>query len=80
MTDLPRRAAETPIGVDLEEGKDYWFCTCGLSNQQPFCDGSHKGTGFKSAKFTAEKTGKAFLCQCKCTGNAPFCDGSHSKS
>ena len=77
--DLPKMADTSPIEIDLESGKDYWFCTCGLSNKQPFCDGSHKGTGLKSHKFTAEKTGKAWLCMCKKTGNRPFCDGSHSK-
>lgn len=76
---LPKRAGDAPIVVELEAGKDYWFCTCGLSANQPFCDGSHKGTGLKSHKFTAEKTGKAWLCMCKATGKTPFCDGTHSK-
>jgi CDGSH-type Zn-finger protein len=75
----PKIAAKQPIGVELESGKDYWFCTCGHSANQPFCDGSHKGTDFAPRKFTAEKDGQAFLCQCKHTGNPPFCDGSHSK-
>ena len=65
------------IEVELEEGRDYFFCTCGRSESQPFCDGSHKGTEFKSHKFTAEKTGKAWLCACKHTKDTPFCDGSH---
>ncbi len=78
MKDLPKVAAATPAAVELEEGKDYWFCTCGMSAAQPFCDGSHKGTEFRSHKFTAEKTGKAFLCQCKKSGKVPFCDGTHS--
>ena len=76
---LPKVASDQPIGVELEEGKNYAFCTCGLSGNQPFCDGSHKGTDFTPQMFQAEKTGKAWLCQCKQTGNAPFCDGSHSK-
>ena len=79
MSDLPKIAAKEPIAVDLEEGKDYYFCACGLSQKQPFCDGSHKGTEFKSQKFTAEKTGKAWLCQCKSSQRIPFCDGTHSK-
>jgi len=74
----PTIAARQPIGVELEAGKDYWFCTCGLSDNQPFCNGSHKGTDFAPQKFTAEQDGKSFLCQCKHTGNAPFCDGSHA--
>ncbi len=79
MSDLPKIVDTSPIGIDLIEGKDYWFCTCGLSEKQPFCDGAHKGTGLKSHKFTAEKTAKAWLCQCKHTNKMPFCDGSHSK-
>lgn len=79
MNDLPKIADTSSACVELEEGKDYWFCTCGLSANQPFCDGAHKGTGFKSLKFTADKTGKAWLCQCKHSQKQPFCDGSHSK-
>lgn len=73
----PIIAAKSPIGVELEEGKTYYFCTCGQSKNQPFCDGAHKGTGLGPKPFKAEKSGKAFLCQCKQTANAPFCDGSH---
>ena len=77
--ELPKIADTVPASVELETGKDYWFCTCGLSEKQPFCDGSHKGTGFKSQKFTAEETGTAWLCTCKQSKKQPFCDGSHSK-
>ena len=77
--DLPKAAADQPTAVELEEGKNYAFCTCGLSASQPFCDGSHQGTEFAPKVFKAEKSGEAWLCQCKRTGNAPFCDGSHSK-
>ncbi len=79
MTVLPKIAAKNPAAIDLEEGKDYWFCTCGLSEKQPFCDGTHKGSGYKSMKFTAEKTGKSWLCQCKQSKNFPFCDGAHKE-
>jgi CDGSH-type Zn-finger protein len=75
----PDIAAKEPVKVTLEAGKAYFFCTCGKSANQPFCDGSHKGTDFSPQKFEAEKDGDAFLCQCKRTGNAPFCDGSHSR-
>lgn len=75
----PTIAAKTPAKVTLEEGKKYFFCTCGNSANQPFCDGAHKGSDFAPKMFVAEKDGDAFLCQCKHTGNAPFCDGSHSK-
>lgn len=75
----PKIAAKAPVKVTLEEGKTYFFCTCGHSANQPFCDGSHKGTEFTPKSFVAEKEGDAFLCQCKHSGNLPFCDGSHSK-
>ncbi len=72
-------AGTEPIGVELTEGKTYFFCTCGLSKTQPFCDGSHKGTEFMPHKFTAEKSGKKWLCMCKKTKNVPFCDSSHKE-
>ncbi len=68
-----------PYAVEVEQGKAYFWCACGRSKNQPFCDGSHKGTEFQPKKFVAEKTGKVHLCGCKKTGNAPFCDGSHKK-
>jgi CDGSH-type Zn-finger protein len=77
MSDQPVIAAKAPAKVSLEAGKDYWFCTCGKSATQPFCNGSHKGSSFAPKKFTAEKSGDAWLCQCKHTANAPFCDGTH---
>ena len=76
---LPKAAAKEPIAVELEEGKQYAYCTCGLSQNQPFCDGSHQGTDFTPKIFKAEKSGTAYLCQCKQSGNGPFCDGSHTK-
>ena len=74
----PKIAAKEPAAVELEEGKKYFFCSCGQSANQPFCDGAHSGSGFQPLAFTAEKTGKAFLCQCKKSANAPFCDGAHT--
>ena len=74
--DKVRVAARKPTRVDLEPGKHAW-CACGLSQAQPFCDGSHKGTGFEPLGFTAEKTGTLYLCGCKRTGTPPFCDGTH---
>jgi len=70
-------AAKSPVKVELESGKDYWYCACGLSSTQPFCNGAHKGSGFPPVKFTAENSEPAWLCQCKQTSNAPFCDGTH---
>ncbi|WP_428773865.1 glutamate synthase-related protein [Vibrio sp.] len=75
----PIIAANKPIKVDLEQGKDYYFCACGRSNNQPFCDGSHAGSGFKPKHFVAEKSEAAYLCRCKHTSNAPFCDGTHKQ-
>lgn len=65
--------------VDLTKGDKYYFCACGKSANQPFCDGSHAGTEFKPKAFTAEKDGNAPLCACKYSANTPFCDGSHKQ-
>ena len=70
---------DTPFPIDLEKGSDYYWCSCGKSKNQPFCDGSHKGSDFSPKKFTAVKTKTAYLCGCKKTSNSPFCDGSHNK-
>jgi CDGSH-type Zn-finger protein len=68
-----------PIRVDLIEGKTYFWCECGRSEKQPFCDGSHTGTPYSAKEFVAVKTESRFLCACKDTQNAPFCDGEHSR-
>ena len=70
-------AQKSPYGVDVEAGKDYWWCACGRSQSQPFCDGSHKGTGFVPAQYVAEKEETVWFCGCKSTGEVPMCDGSH---
>ncbi len=77
--DVPIIAATRPVKVELEEGKTYFWCSCGKSKNQPFCDGSHAGTEMTPQKFTAEKSGDTFLCQCKASANAPFCDGTHAR-
>lgn len=74
--DKPEIAAKTPISVDLDPGTYYW-CACGKSAKQPFCDGSHKGGPFSPKPFTVAEKQTAYLCRCKRTGNAPFCDGTH---
>lgn len=73
----PTIAQIGPYAVDLEAGKTYLWCACGKSATQPFCDGSHKGSGFTPIKFEATATGTAYLCGCKHTGDKPFCDGTH---
>ncbi|OOG23420.1 glutamate synthase [Thioalkalivibrio denitrificans] len=74
----PKIAARTPVAVELKAGKEYYWCACGRSKNQPFCDGSHEGTEFKPLAFTPEEDGEAHLCRCKRTGNPPYCDGSHA--
>ena len=75
-----QRAGESSIAVDLEQGKSYFWCTCGLSGKQPMCDGSHKGkSDKKSQSFRVEQTKDYYICSCKLTKKPPFCDGSHSK-
>jgi CDGSH-type Zn-finger protein len=73
----PVIAQKSPFAVDVEAGKDYWWCACGKSAKQPFCDGSHKGGAFTPTKFTAEQTQKVWFCGCKKTGKNPLCDGTH---
>ena len=73
----PIRASDRPFAVSVEAGKDYWWCACGQSKNQPFCDGSHKGSTFSPMKYTAPETKKAFFCACKQTGTAPLCNGAH---
>ncbi len=73
----PKIAQKAPYAVALEAGKTVYWCTCGNSKAQPFCDGSHKGTGLAPLAVTPEADGTAYLCGCKHTMTPPFCDGSH---
>src|SRR5262249_50785442 len=73
----PERPQLSPYQAELEAGKRDAWCRCGRSHKQPFCDGSHAGTGIEPLMFTAERTESALLCGCKDTGDPPFCDGSH---
>lgn len=75
--DLPKRAGDSPTAINVEEGKTYAWCSCGLSENQPFCDGKHSGTEFKPSIYKAEKAETKYFCTCKQTSNGPFCDGTH---
>ena len=74
-----QRAGDGAIAVEVEKDKSYYWCSCGKSSKQPFCDASHKGTEFTPVVFKAEETKKMFFCVCKQTDGQPFCDGSHNK-
>lgn len=76
----PHRAGDGPIAVEVEQGKSYFWCACGLSSKQPFCDGSHKGSEFSPIKYEATASKKVFFCACKSTQKQPLCDGSHNRS
>ncbi|MGE0858663.1 MAG: CDGSH iron-sulfur domain-containing protein [Gammaproteobacteria bacterium] len=75
----PVRASDTPYAVDVEAGKSYWWCACGKSARQPFCDGAHKDTGMTPVKYDATESRKVFFCGCKASAKQPMCDGTHSK-
>ena len=74
----PKIAANQPVQISLEQGEHYW-CACGHSKSQPFCDGSHRGTGIEPLAFTVDEAQEGYLCMCKHTRNPPFCDGSHNQ-
>jgi CDGSH-type Zn-finger protein len=73
----PTVAQKSPYAVELAPG-DYWWCACGRSRRQPFCDGTHKGSGMEPVKFSVSEAQKVWLCGCKHSQGKPFCDGSHS--
>jgi CDGSH-type Zn-finger protein len=77
MSSEPVVAQKSPYAVEVEAGTAYYWCACGRSAKQPFCDGTHKDCEIRPVKFTADKSGTVYLCGCKQTGNAPFCDGTH---
>jgi len=77
--DKPVIADNKPISVRLKKGQEYYFCACGRSKNQPFCDGSHKGTLISPIYMIADKDGKVSFCTCKHSKNMPFCDGSHNQ-
>ena len=75
----PVIAQKEPYAVEVAEGKSYWWCSCGQSENQPFCDGSHQDTEFEPLKYKATKNTTVYFCGCKKTGKTPMCDGTHSK-
>jgi CDGSH iron-sulfur domain-containing protein 3 len=79
MSATPEIGGRKPLPINVEAGKSYWWCACGRSKKQPFCDGSHKGSGFTPVEFKADKSEEAWFCACKRSGNKPMCDGSHKK-
>ncbi len=72
-------AQRAPYAVEVSEGKRYFWCACGLSQKQPFCDGTHKGTDFKPVVYQAEASKQVFFCGCKQSKNSPLCDGTHKQ-
>ena len=74
---LPLIAQKGPYMIVVEAGKSYWWCACGRSNSQPFCDGSHKGSGFAPVEYKSEAAKDVYFCGCKRTGDKPCCDGTH---
>ncbi|WP_206419687.1 CDGSH iron-sulfur domain-containing protein [Minwuia thermotolerans] len=75
----PTIAQRAPFPIEVEEGKNYFWCACGQSAKQPFCDGAHKGSSIAPVKYTAEATKKVYFCGCKQSASQPFCDGTHSR-
>ncbi len=78
MENLPKIARKGPYVMEMQPGKYAW-CACGMSKNQPFCDGSHKGTGFKPVVVEIKETKTVAWCGCKHTQKPPFCDGTHKK-
>jgi CDGSH iron-sulfur domain-containing protein 3 len=76
---VPAIAQKGPYPVQVEARKNYYWCSCGLSKTQPFCDSSHAGTGLSPIKFEAPETKTVYLCGCKNSNSGAFCDGSHTQ-
>ena len=79
MSEMPEIGGRAPLAAEVVAGETYWWCACGRSNSQPFCDGSHAGTEFTPVEWTAGESRRLLFCACKRTGKSPLCDGSHLK-
>ena len=77
MSDQPAIGGRAPLPIQVTAGEEYWWCACGRSQNQPFCDGSHKDTGFTPVRYDAEESRTLWFCACKRTGAQPLCDGTH---
>jgi CDGSH-type Zn-finger protein len=75
----PEIGGRAPLPVEVVAGETYWWCACGRSKSQPFCDGSHNGTAFTPMEWTAPASKRVFFCTCKRTKTMPLCDGSHNR-
>ena len=75
----PTIAQKSPFRVEVEAGKSYYWCSCGLSDKQPFCNGAHKGSGFAPVKYDATETKTVYFCGCKHAKTPQLCDGSHAR-
>ena len=72
-------AQKSPFAIEVEAGKSYWWCSCGKSATQPFCDGSHKGSDFSPVEYKADKSEAVYFCGCKQSANGVLCDGTHKE-
>jgi CDGSH-type Zn-finger protein len=75
---VPVIAQKSPFSATVEAGRTYWWCACGQSKRQPFCDGSHKTTAFTPVEYKADVTRTLWFCGCKNTKTPPLCDGTHN--
>ena len=75
----PHVPQKSPYAVEVEAGKSYFWCACGQSSKQPFCDGSHKGSGFSPVKWEASESRTVYFCGCKHSASQPLCDGTHKQ-
>jgi len=77
MSEEPNIGGRAPIAVEVTAGEELYWCACGRSSSQPFCDGSHEDTAFEPMEYIAPETKRVFFCTCKRSKTAPLCDGSH---